>query len=280
MKNKIKFFIKFILRIFFSIISSTRIGSYINQVIIDDIMNRVMSVNHKDIELKLSVPNWITRWRAETFSKKEPETLEWIDEISKKEVLWDIGANVGLYTCYAAKRGIRVFAFEPSVFNLEILARNIFLNNLTDQVTVVPLPLNDKLAFSLLNMGNIDWGGALSTFGQEYGHDGKPMDMVFKLPTIGLSMVDAVDSLNIALPDYIKMDVDGIEHLILKGGISILEHVKGILIEINDNFNEQSQNANLILKEAGFFLVEKRHEDAFSFGPAKYTFNQIWKKTG
>ena len=104
------------------------------------------------------------------------------------------------------------------------------------------------------------------------------MDMVFKLPTIGLSMVDAVNSLNIPLPDYIKMDVDGIEHLILKGGIPIIKNVKGLLIEINDNFAEQSENANLILKEAGFSFIEKRHEDTFSFGPAKYTFNQIWDK--
>ena len=278
MKHNLSILVKFVLRSFFSIISSTKIGSYINEVIIDNVMNRVISVNHQDIQLKFSVPNWIARWRADTFSDKEPETLEWIDKISKESVLWDIGANVGLYSCYAAKRGVRVFAFEPSVFNLEILSRNIFLNNLTEQVTIVPLPLTDKLTFSTLNMGNTNWGGALSTFGKEYGHDGKPMDMVFKLPTIGLSMVDAVNSLHISQPDYIKMDVDGIEHLILRGGISILDKVKGLLVEINDNFAEQSENANLILKEAGFSFIEKRHEDTFSFGPAKYTFNQIWKK--
>ena len=269
---------KFVLKSFFLFISSTKVGIYINKIIIDDVSNRILDINHQGTHLKFSTLNWLTKWRAETFSDKEPETLEWIDKISKRSVLWDIGANVGLYTCYAAKRGIRVFAFEPSVFNLETLSRNIFLNDLTEQVTIVPLPLTDKLTFSTLNMGNTDWGGALSTVGQEYGHDGKPMDMVFKIPTIGLSMVDAINSLNITQPDYIKMDVDGIEHLILKGGISILDKVKGLLVEINDNFSEQSENANLILKEAGFLLKEKRHEDAFSSGQAKYTFNQIWKK--
>jgi len=278
MKHKLINLLKFVLRSFFSSISSTKIGSIINEVINDDLMNHVISVNHQETQLKFSVPNRITRWRADTFSDKEPETLEWIDKIFKESILWDIGANVGLYSCYAAKQGVRVFAFEPSVFNLEILSRNIFLNNLTEQVTIVPLPLTDKLTFSTLNMGNTNWGGALSTFGKEYGHDGKQMNTVFKLPTIGLSMVDAVNSLNIPQPDYIKMDVDGIEHLILKGGISILDKVKGILIEINDNFTEQSENANLILKEAGFLLIEKRHEDAFSSGQAKYTYNQIWAK--
>ena len=59
-------------------------------------------------------------------------------------------------------------------------------------------------------------GGAKSTFGQNYGHDGQPLDKIFELHTIGLSMMDAVKLLKIPEPDYIKMDVDGIEHLILK----------------------------------------------------------------
>jgi FkbM family methyltransferase len=272
MKRKIKYLVKSIM----SFISSTKVGSYINEIIIEDVMNRTVSVSHQGTHLKFSTPNWITRWRAETFSEKEPETLEWINKIPKGSVLWDIGANVGIYSCYAAKRGVGVFAFEPSVFNLEILSRNIFLNKLTEQVTIVPLPLTEKLTFSTLNMVSTDWGGALSTFGKEYGQDGEPMNIAFKLPTIGLSMVDAINLLNIHHPDYIKMDVDGIEHLILQGGLRILDEVKGLLVEINDNFFEQSENSNLILKEAGFSLIEKRHEDTFSSGPSKYIFNQMW----
>ena len=36
------------------------------------------------------------------FSTREPETLVWIDSFAHGEVLWDIGANVGAYTLYAA----------------------------------------------------------------------------------------------------------------------------------------------------------------------------------
>ena len=77
-----------------------------------------------------------------------------------------VGANVGIYSVYAAKvRECKVYAFEPSVFNLEILARNIHLNELVEQVTIVPLPLSNRLQKSKLNMSTTDWGGALSTFG-------------------------------------------------------------------------------------------------------------------
>lgn len=81
--------------------------------------------------MRFYVPNAQCRYRVSSFSTKEPDTLEWMDTIPPGSVIWDIGANVGLYSVYAAKsRGARVFAFEPSVFNLELLARNIFLNQL------------------------------------------------------------------------------------------------------------------------------------------------------
>lgn len=256
-------------------------GRYIYVQIVSNVMNRTQTLNHQGVSLTFAIPNALNQYRADTFSTKEPETLEWIDGIPKGSVVWDIGANVGIYSCYAAKqRGCRVFAFEPSVFNLELLARNIFLNELTGKITIIPLPLSDKLAVNKLNMTSTDWGGALSTFGQEYGHDGKTMNKVFEFPTIGLSMVDAVELLNIPQPDFIKMDVDGIEHLILKGGMPVLSKMKGVLIEINDKFTTQANDANTYLQQAGFSLKEKRHAEYFDLQPGsgKDTYNQIWVK--
>jgi hypothetical protein len=93
-------------------------------------------------------------------------------------------------------------------------------------------------------------------------------------------MVDAVSLLKIPQPDYIKMDVDGIEHLILKGGMPILRGVAGILIEINDQFAAQAADASKYLRAAGLSLKAKRHADSFDLctGPARYTFNQIWAR--
>ena len=261
------------------IMRKTRVGRYVYARIVGGAMSRTQTVNHRGVSLSFSVPNALNQYRADTFSSKEPETLEWIDAIPRGSVVWDIGANVGLYSCYAAKhRACRVFAFEPSVFNLELLARNVFLNGLTEQVTLVPLPLTDSLAISTLNMTTTEWGGALSTFGQDYGHDGRAMLQVFRFPTIGLSMLDAVQLLKIPAPDYIKMDVDGIEHLILKGGVPILEKVKGVLIEINDSFAAQADDAGRYLRQAGLSMREKRHAEIFDTGMAQHTFNQIWAR--
>ncbi len=260
----------------------TSAGRYLFEQILDNAMGRSLTVEHRGTRLKFAVPNGLNRYRAATFATKEPETLEWIDRMSEKSVVWDIGANVGLYSCYAAKaRGCRVFAFEPSVFNLEVLARNIVLNQLTDQITIVPLPLCDRLAVSKLNLTSTSWGGSLSTFGQSYGHDGATLSKVFEFSTIGLSMVDAVSLLDIPRPNYIKMDVDGIEHLILKGGLPVLRDIREASIEINDNFTAQAVEAKRCLEEAGLSFKEKRHAEHLDLqsGPARFTFNQIWVNT-
>ena len=278
MKQFIKNTIKNIIQTLTTSFLSTKIGSFVSEIIIKDVMSRVKTVSHDGTILKFSVPNALNRYRAKSFSVKEPETLEWIGKIPSGQNLWDIGANVGLYSIYAAKKGIRVYAFEPSVFNLEVLARNIFLNGVVDKITIIPLPLSDKLVENSLKMTTTVWGGALSTFEKGFGHDGETIKEVFEFPTLGISMIDAVERLKIRQPDYIKMDVDGIEHIILSGGLPVLKSVKSVLIEINDKFDVQAKESEATLEEAGFTLKEKRHADYCDQleSAAKYTFNQIW----
>ena len=257
------------------------VGNYFWDCLLENIRSQYKIVNFSGFKFKFSTPNHLALDRAETFSTKEPETLEWIDGMSPGSVVWDIGANVGLYSIYAAKtKGCRVFAFEPSIFNLELLARNIDLNSLSEKVTIVPLPLSDQLSFSTLRMTSKVWGGALSTFGEDFGHDGEDIKKVFEFPTIGLSMVDAVELLKIPQPDYIKMDVDGIEHLILKGGMPILGAARGVLVEINDHFTVQAQQTEKLMLEAGFKFKEKRHADYFDErdDDSSHTYNQFWTK--
>ena len=254
-------------------------GRYLLDQIVRAIVNTTTTVRHREIELTLAVPNRVNHVRATTFSTKEPETLAWIDGIPEGAVFWDVGANVGLYSCYAAKaRRCEVCAFEPSVFNLEVLARNVHLNRLTDRVTIVPLPLSDARGVSTLNMTTTDWGGAFSTFGQAYGHDGQPLRTTFEFRTAGLSMAEAGGLLGLRQPQYIKMDVDGIEHLILKGGADVLRHVIGVLIEVNEEFDLQARDCARYLTEAGLVLKEKRHAEMFEGSIFKNTYNQIWQR--
>jgi len=275
---------KIIQRIVFGIVfilNTNLFGRFLMDQFVNSTRNNIKEVQHNGATLLFVIPNSLTHYRVSTFSSKEPETLSWIDGFTKNSNFWDVGANVGLYTCYAAKsKHCRVFAFEPSVFNLEILARNIYINNLSDKVSIVTFPLSNDISFSNFKMTSLDYGSALSSFRENYGQDGKPLGQIFSFNTIGISADQAIDVLNIPPPDYIKIDVDGIESLILEGGVNLLRNVKEVLIEINEDFETQYIQSQNYLKNAGLVMVSKRNTDLNSVVSKSYgnSYNQIWKR--
>jgi FkbM family methyltransferase len=275
----IKKYIKHLLGCFVKQMRRTKSGEYLFGLVLSDAMMSTQRVWYNDISLTFSTPNKLNKWRVNTFATKEPETLDWINGFKDSCVFWDIGANVGLYSCYAAlAKNITVVSFEPSVFNLELLARNISLNKIGEKVIIMPLPLSDSKSVSYMRFTSTDWGGALSTFGKDFGWDGKAINGLFEYRTIGLSMEDVVTLLGLPTPDYIKMDVDGLEHFILAGGSTILRAVQGILIEVNDNFQEQAISCKVRLEQAGLVFKEKCQSElmAQSGGEFSSCHNQIW----
>jgi FkbM family methyltransferase len=263
------------------ILSTNLIGRFFIDQTLNCSRNRTKVIEHNGSTFLFAIPNTLTYYRVSSFSSKEPDTLSWIDAIPKESIFWDIGANVGLYSCYAAKtRNCRVFAFEPSVFNLEILARNIYINNLSRKISILSFPLSSALSFSDFKMTTLDYGGALSTFGESYGQDGKFLSEIFSFNTIGISADMAVDILKIPRPEYIKIDVDGIESLVLKGGKKLLSKVKEVLIEINEDFEAQYIQSQKYLKNAGLVMVSKRNTDLNNKVSKSYSnsYNQIWKR--
>ena len=263
------------------LLGNTNLGLKFYNKVLNLCFSSISVIEYHSISLKFSTPNILTKWRVDTFSSKEPETLNWIEKFNDNAILWDIGANVGLYSIYAAlKKNTKVYSFEPSVFNLELLARNIFLNNLSDSITIIPLPLSNEIEENKLKLITTEWGGALSTFGKDFGWDGNKLNSLFEFKTISISMDQMITLLKIPSPDYIKMDVDGIEHFILKGGNEVLKNVKSVLIEINDDFEEQSNLCQLYLKEAGLRLETKEHSEISgnSNSAFKNSYNQIWTR--
>ena len=218
--------------------------------------------------VKFFVPNQTTNWRVSTFFTKEPETLEWIDGFEKKEnlIFWDIGANIGLYSIYNALKNKKstTISFEPSSSNLRVLTRNIFINNLENNIKLFPMPLTNKEnSFAMMNEDHFVEGGALNTFGEEYNFEGKQFQPKMKYSVLGTSINYLIENKILDLPDYIKIDVDGIEHLILEGANRHLSNkkIKSISIEINENFKEQQDAILSIMKENGFKILHKKHNE-------------------
>ena len=274
--NILKFITKKITSNFIYFLYTFKVTRFIINKVFSILINEKTLVSYNNIELEFNTPSPITKWRAKTFSVKEPETLEWIEGMEEGSCFWDVGANIGLYSIYGAKlRNLKVFSFEPSVFNLEILCRNINSNNLSNQINVVPLAMSNKNGFNTICHSNEEWGGALSVFGENFGANGKKINVIFRYFTLGFKADEFLKTKGFIQPDYIKIDVDGIEHLILNEAKETLSKTKSVLVEINEDFKEQKEQSEIALKKAGLKLKYKRRTSPLESDTSNI-FNQIW----
>tara|TARA_B100000795_G_scaffold236636_1_gene196861 strand:+ start:1505 stop:2371 length:867 start_codon:yes stop_codon:yes gene_type:complete len=210
------------------------------------------------------VPNQVTNWRVDTYFTKEPETLQWIDSFEKKEnlIFWDIGANIGLYSIYNSIKNPNstTVAFEPSSSNLRVLTRNISINNLDRSIKVVPIPLTNKQnIFQQMKEERFIEGGGLNSFGEKFDLEEKNFEPKMKYNLLGTTMNYFIENSILDIPDYIKIDVDGIEHLILEGGDKFLnnEKVKSLSIEMNENFKTQYEKVLNLMENYKFKILHK-----------------------
>jgi FkbM family methyltransferase len=235
------------------------------------------------------IPNSITKWRVDNLFTLEPETLDWISGFNKKDkiIFWDIGANIGLYSIYNSLKNTnsQTISFEPSTSNLRVLSRNISINNLQNKIKIFPIALtNKKNKFLFMKEGQFIEGGALNSFGENYNFEGKNFISKMNYTTFGTNINFLIDNNILEIPDYIKIDVDGIEHLILEGGDKYLRNkkIKSISIEINENFFEQYKKVLNIMKMSKFkMLHKKQNENVFNRdrkNKFSKTFNYIFQK--
>ena len=231
-------------------------------------------------------PSSLAQWRVETFFSKEPETLKWIDsfENNNKIIFWDIGANIGLYSIYAGvkKDNIQVVAFEPSTQNLNLLSRNIAVNNLSERILINQIALTDTPnKFMSFKESSFIEGGALNAFGVNYNFEGKKLKFINQYKIFGNSINFLLEKKILDIPNYIKKDVDGIEHLILRGAEDFLnnKNIKSILIELNENFSEQYNEVHNILQNSDFKLTAKKHSKEIDISDDfKKTYNFIFER--
>jgi FkbM family methyltransferase len=215
-----------------------------------------VDVKTKRGTLKFYCPGRYPLYRAETFFTKEPETLEWIDGWSnKKGVFWDIGANVGIYSLYAAQNNdMKIFSFEPTGLNYFVLVKNIEINSF-DNICPMNIALDVESKFDYLNMGTTIIGKANFQFGRQPSGN----DLVFREGKISHTLDQLVYDYGMPCPNYIKIDVDGLEARILIGGTRLLNdaNLETVLVE-TDKKRDDSKLYNQVfevMSKTGFECV-------------------------
>jgi FkbM family methyltransferase len=233
-------------------------------------------------DIKFYCPGTVPQWRAETLLSKEPETIEWINGFAPGSVFWDVGANVGVYSLYAARKGgIRVLAFEPSAVNYHILSKNIEINKMDPVISGFCIAFSDASEIGYLNMSNTTPGGALSCFGQSqetYTICGKDYDVSFNQGMIGFSIDDFIERFSPPFPNYLKIDVDSIEDRIIAGAAKTVmnDKLRSVLIELDTDEKDYRNKVVSTLENAGLKLVADRHERTYDHGMFSSIYNHIF----
>jgi FkbM family methyltransferase len=217
-------------------------------------------------------------WRYDTLLEKEPETIDWINGFRPGETMWDIGANVGIYSVYAAMRGINVMAFEPHFANYFQLCVNIMLNSLQQRVMPMCMALTRRKEINTINLASIEFGSSMSSFGSNLDFRGNPYQPEFSQGMVGINIDSFIDEFQIAYPDHIKIDVDGIELDIVEGGRRMLANpkVKSVSIELIDTDRRQVDGVSAVMAESGFRFVHKKQNAEFATPQTRDVLNYLY----
>ncbi|WP_347257673.1 FkbM family methyltransferase [Methylocaldum sp.] len=217
-------------------------------------------------------------WRAKSFSVKEPETNTWLrSEIDNDSVFWDIGANIGLFSMYAAtlNRNCRILAIEPESQNFASLCRNVFANGFHN-IDVLGLAVyGGPLSIQELHVSEMCAGGAVHNLGTT-----SPWSLnqaVFQQKTFAASADELVKTFGFPAPSIMKIDVDGIELEILRGSSTILsESVQTVLVELDAHDDDDVRAMFAIMSNTGFSLIAESNRSTQI--NKKLPRNYIWKK--
>ena len=191
---------------------------------------------------------------------QETDTVEWIETFADDSVYWDIGANIGAFALYAALNPrVSVLAFEPAAGSFAVLNRNIALNSMK-RITAYCIAFADDTKLDLLNMSSLSPGDSMHAFGTEKNQFGNDNKVVFRQGTVGFSVDSFVKAFSVELPTYVKIDVDGLEADILRGGLETFMNssVHSMNIEIEGDLDSPHNREILrLMSELGFVARAK-----------------------
>ncbi len=165
----------------------------------------------------------------------------------KGTTIFDIGTHVGYHSLYFAKivgdQG-KVYAFEPNTFNIERIKLNLTKNTHVKNIYLKEVAVSNQMGeeeflFSENIEGGTSSGGFLDTSDPLWRKEVYVNEGEFKRVKVKTVTLDSLIEENRAQkPSLLKIDVEGAENLIMKGGMKFLREFKPtILMEIHSMFN-------------------------------------------
>lgn len=165
------------------------------------------------------------------------------------DVVIDVGAETGDYTILCSKfyRAAKVYAFEPNEISYEVLLKNITINECSNaKPFLLGLSSSDGLGTPHYNGDSITWN-------HEEG------DVTISVKTL--------DSLGLTHLNLLKVDVEGNEVEVIRGGISTIKKFKPkIIVEthskgLRDEVIKLLENMNYRIKHEGRTVFDEKGDE-------------------
>ena len=155
-------------------------------------------------------------------------------------VLFDVGANVGVYSLIAALiSNLTVYAFEPYPEVCKVLKKNIRLNNLQDQVKVFEIGIYERKTVKKLKCCKGTHSG-FSCIGPNF-----QLKIPYDEKEIETDTIDnVVEREGIKRVDFIKIDTEGCEYFVLKGAEKTIKKYHPVILA--ECVQRRTVNFNLI----------------------------------
>ena len=198
-----------------------------------------------------------------TIEYYEPDTTNWIYSMQDGACFWDIGANVGIYGLLACMNStVCVLGFEPAARNFAVLNRNIELNKFDERFQSYCIAFSEQTKLDSLNLSDTGVASSMHGFGTKTDQFERAIPTKFRQGCIGYSIDDFVEFFAPPLPTHIKIDVDGLEPDILRGGKNTLSDisVKSVIVEVEEKPGaSRSREILSLMTEFGFRARSKEN---------------------
>jgi FkbM family methyltransferase len=152
----------------------------------------------------------------------EPHLRAFVERMLKPEMsAIDIGANIGFYTLMFASivghRG-KVFSFEPNTENSRLILLSLMENDFP-QVQLLPFALSNRMEAAFFSPALGSNGAFMPNSRETLTHPNCTVVPCQRLDTVINEPVD-----------FIKVDVEGAEYLVLSGGGELLQRYRPIIV--------------------------------------------------
>jgi FkbM family methyltransferase len=190
---------------------------------------------------------WFTEWQTYFYGTQDRGIHHWVkSNASEHWICFDVGTNFGFFACLCAQLCREVHGFEPVPTLLERAEHNRVLNGLRNLLMNQTALSNrkGKVSFHLPSSESTNWGTGSLIHGQQ----GEVVDV----ETTTLDCYCREREVNRL--DFMKIDVEGAEHLVLQGGVEVLCRLRPIIIF--ENNADSRDSAFLLLRDCGYSLHE------------------------